>query len=159
MLASGFLLGIIAGALARGDVRRLAALRLQAIPLLVVAVVLRVATPLAPAPLFFVSLVLVGAVAIANRGLPGVWLIALGSLLNALVVALNGAMPVDAAAAALVGSAGAHDAAHVVLGPETRLALLADVVPVPLVRSVYSPGDFLSAAGGFWLVFRGMRGW
>ena len=155
MLVSGLVLGLIGGFLAGGDIRNFRRVELRGLPLVLIAIVARFAVPLAPQPIFFASLALVGVAALWNRNLPGAWLIALGAFMNALVVAANGAMPVDGLAAAQVGSQGAHDQAHVVLGPETRLAFLADIIP--LVRSVYSPGDVVSAIGGFWLVLRTMR--
>jgi Family of unknown function (DUF5317) len=75
-------------------------------------------------------------------------LIVLGAILNGLVIAANGRMPYVPQAAVL-----AHLPATFV-GPKnqpadggTRLALLGDVIPVPLLRKVISAGDLLIAAG------------
>lgn len=89
-----------------------------------------------------------------NLRVAGLPLVALGLLGNALVVGLNGAMPVSPAAAQRAGSdlsavrAGA-DPRHEVAGEGTRLRMLGDVVPVPLPfrPEVLSPGDVLVAAG------------
>ena len=155
LLASGLVLGVIAGLVARGDPRRLGDIRLRGLPLIALAVAVRLAVPLAPLPLFAASLLLVFAVAAWNRTLPGAWLIALGALSNAVVVAANGAMPVDLAADLQAGRPGAFDGAHTLLGPQTRLPFLADIFPI--TRGVYSVGDLVSAAGGFWIVFRTMK--
>lgn len=102
-----------------------------------------------------------------NRDLPGMPLIALGFVLNALVVAANGAMPVDQAAADRVGisTIGLYqnvDAKHELADSSTRLRFLADVIPVPLPgplargSNVVSAGDVVLAAGIGVLVVNGM---
>lgn len=108
------------------------------------------------------SAVLALAFLVRNRGTRGTGLIALGLLCNALVVALNGAMPVSLHAA---GRAGADvldglDARHEVATSSTRLPWLGDVVPVrlPVRPEVVSPGDVLLAAGIAQLVVVGMGG-
>jgi hypothetical protein len=101
---------------------------------------------------------------IRNLRLPGVPLVAAGLVLNAAVVAANGAMPVSTAAAARAGVsvggiAAGGDTRHVISTRGTALAPLADVVPVPLPArgEVVSPGDVLVAAGLGELVVLGMR--
>ncbi|MEK7860856.1 MAG: DUF5317 family protein, partial [Chloroflexota bacterium] len=76
---------------------------------------------------------------------------------NLVGVAANGGMPVDAAAMAAVGVSMPSDRLHIPLDASTRLAALADFIPVPVVRGVYSPGDVLLAVGGFWLPFTWLR--
>jgi hypothetical protein len=99
-----------------------------------------------------------------NLRIRGVPLVTLGLLLNALVVTVNGAMPVSSAAAARAGTpiasiAAGNDPRHVVAGPGTTLRLLGDVVPIalPLRPEVASPGDVLVAAGLGELLCLGMR--
>mgnify|MGYP001791831359 CR=1 FL=1 len=63
-------------------------------------------------------------------------LVAAGLALNGIVIALNGGMPVSPqAVAAVAGGArlliSTGDFAHVVMSSSTRLALLADVLPLP----------------------------
>jgi hypothetical protein len=94
----------------------------------------------------------------------GVPLITLGLVLNAAVVALNGAMPVstDAAARARVSVAAiaaGNDSRHSLANSATTLSSLGDVIPVPLPwrPEVVSPGDALVAAGLGELVLLGMR--
>lgn len=89
-----------------------------------------------------------------NRRVPGAALLAAGLAANALVVALNGAMPVSKSAAERAGAslrsvATGGDPRHELAGHASRLAWLGDVVPVALPgwRQVDSPGDLLVAAG------------
>ncbi|MGB8651111.1 MAG: DUF5317 domain-containing protein [Mycobacteriales bacterium] len=99
-----------------------------------------------------------------NRGIRGTGLVALGLGLNALVVGLNGAMPVSADASGRAGIStqeilSGADPRHELSRPGTRLPFLADVVPVllPVHPEVVSPGDVLVAAGLAQLVVVGMR--
>lgn len=94
---------------------------------------------------------------------PGVALLALGFGSNALVVALNGAMPVSLSTLTRAGLDGspaqvAADPRHEVLGAHTVLPWLGDVVPVALPRlgQAVSPGDVLIAAGAGLLLYAGM---
>lgn len=158
MLVSAIAAGVLCGLVLRGDLRRLGALQIVGAPFLFAAVGLRLLAPFlpfAPLPLYLLSLAGLVVVAWVNRDLPGAVLIGAGATLNLVVIAANGGMPVDLAAAASVGSAGPHDPLHVVLGPESRLTFLADVIP--FFRSVYSAGDFVIAAGAFWLPLRALR--
>lgn len=95
------------------------------------------------------SQVLVVAFLLANRRLPGVWLVAAGLALNALVIAANRAMPVDPAAIAAIGLEGAAvpPGKHTLLTADTRLPWLADVIPVSWLRSIISVGDLVLAVG------------
>jgi len=108
-----------------------------------------------------VSAALVAAFLLANRGLAGAALLALGLLSNVLVVAANGAMPVSPTAAARAGvplAALLGDPRHELSTGSTRLAVLSDVVPVPLpvLPEVVSPGDVSVAAGLAQLVVAAM---
>jgi Family of unknown function (DUF5317) len=101
---------------------------------------------------------------VRNIRLAGVPLIALGLLLNALVVVANGTMPVSIGAAARAGVplheiASGDDPRHAIAGPDTTWPRLGDVIPVPLPLrpEVVSPGDLLVAAGLAELVLLGMR--
>ncbi|GAA2827766.1 DUF5317 domain-containing protein [Kribbella solani] len=91
---------------------------------------------------------------------PGVGLLAVGFFANALVVALNGAMPVSLAALqrAGVGNAAITDPRHELTHAATILPWLGDVVPValPHVGQAVSPGDVLIAAGAGLLLYTGM---
>jgi hypothetical protein len=109
-----------------------------------------------PSPLHWLALTAAACCALAyclrNRTVHGTGLVGTGLLLNALVVMLNGGMPVSAPAAARAGTSypdAVADPRHVPAGPRTALGSLGDVVPVPLpVRpEVVSVGDVLVAAG------------
>ena len=101
---------------------------------------------------------------VGNLHVPGVPLVTLGLAVNALVVTLNGAMPVSIVAALRAGVpitdiAAGYDARHTIAGEGTVLRSLGDVVPLPLpIRpEVVSAGDVLVAAGLGELVVMGMR--
>jgi hypothetical protein len=111
-----------------------------------------------------VSVALVGWFLSRNRGIRGTGLVALGLLCNALVVGLNGAMPVSVDAAGRAGTTTQHilagdDERHELADRDTRLRWLGDVVPVRAPRrpEVVSAGDILIAAGLAQLVLLGMR--
>ncbi|MGH8905453.1 MAG: DUF5317 family protein [Egibacteraceae bacterium] len=84
-----------------------------------------------------------------NRTLPGMGLMLLGFMLNATVIAVNNGMPVSPAALAAIGEnqAPIHSSRHRLLKPGDRLGLLADVLPIPALGSIYSIGDLTVAAG------------
>jgi len=110
------------------------------------------------------SAALVLAFVALNRRLPGMPLVAAGLVLNAAVVAANGAMPVSLDAAARAGVetraiALGSDPRHVIAGDQTRWDAIGDVVPValPWRPEVVSPGDVLVAAGLAQLISVGMR--
>jgi hypothetical protein len=136
---------------------RLAQVRLRAVRLLVAAAVVQVGTSaLAPASGFaravalVLTTVLVGLFVYGNRMVAGTPLIGAGLLLNVVVVAANGAMPVSLSAAADAGLPRAalaldEDAMREPVDDDTRLAMLGDVVPLtlPWRAQVVSPGDML----------------
>jgi hypothetical protein len=100
-----------------------------------------------------------------NLRIRGVPLVTLGLLLNALVVIVNGAMPVSLVAAHHAGTpvgsiTAGTDPRHQAAGRSTTLRVLGDVIPVPmpLLPEVVSPGDVLVAAGLGELLCLGMRG-
>ena len=104
---------------------------------------------------------LVAGFLVLNRRLPGTLLAAIGLALNVVVIGVNGAMPVSAAAAEAVGidempQEGGFK--HEPLDAQTRLPLLADALAIPLTRTVYSLGDVYLALGIGYLVFSQTRG-
>jgi Family of unknown function (DUF5317) len=107
-----------------------------------------------------VSAVLMVAFLVRNRQIAGAALIALGLLLNALVILLNGAMPVSAHAAEKAGVHGTDDVRHERATGGTVLRPAGDVIPVPLpgVPEVVSAGDVLVAAGLAQFVFAALSG-
>lgn len=102
---------------------------------------------------------LVAAFLILNRHVTGLWLVAIGLGLNALVVGTNGAMPVSSTAIEISGAESLSDPRHVEHGVhlrneemtrKTRLAALSDVIPIPPFNKVVSLGDLVLATGLLW---------
>lgn len=161
-----------------GSMNNLAQLHLESWPLVFAALLVQAGGAFAgalgvPAPRAWyvvgmvASAALVTTFVVRNRALPGMALVALGFVLNALVVTANGAMPVDQEAADRVGisTVGLYrnaDAKHELADSSTRLRPLADVIPVPLPgplapgSNVVSVGDVVLAAGIGVLVVNGM---
>jgi hypothetical protein len=174
LLLAGAVLGLLAGLLTGGSLQNLVARRLRW-PLVVIAAFavkeLLIHTPLgstdaAPA-IFTASLVLLIAWTLWHwHELPGIGLVALGMTMNLVVVALNGGhMPVVAAAAHL-GPAQLQQtgvwAQYSLIGPDTRLTWLSDLVlfPDPLGRlfpQAYSPGDIVGTVGLTLVLFLATR--
>lgn len=161
-------LALCLGKLAGGSLTRLAGMPLRGWPMLAAALAVEVAGSFTTGRWYASGLALSAAFVLAflarNRTAPGVALVGLGLLLNATVVAANGAMPVSRNAAATAGvdvaavAAGA-DPRHEVSGVGTRLPVLGDVLALPLPGrpEIVSPGDVVVAAGLALLVITGMR--
>jgi Family of unknown function (DUF5317) len=161
--------GIVAGLLRGGRLSGLRAARLNALPLLVAALVLQLLLGLPwrqvhgsrwgiGSVLLVVSLLLLLIVVRANTQLPWMPLLALGLLANLLVVGLNGGMPVSTAdpqrAHLHTTSADPSDLGpqHLVAGPQTHLPILGGRVGVFGVRAVVSVGDLIQYLGLFLLI-------
>ena len=156
MLLSGVAAGIAAGIAFGGDWRRLSTFTLHLWPLLVVGAGLRLlgyAVPSSPLAVYFIGLLCVAVVAARNYRLPGAALISVGTFSNVLVVLLNNGMPFDARIAAEINAPPPENGLYVTLGPTTIFPFLGDIIPVGIVPSVYSVGDFLIAFGGFLIPF------
>jgi hypothetical protein len=169
MLAVAALLVALAiGFATGGSLERLGGISLRARRLVYAAVAAQLVGTVVGGPLYPVGLVvsagLVAGFLARNRGIRGTGLLAVGLLANALVVGLNGAMPVSESAAGRAGTTtqdiltGA-DARHELADRHTRLGFLGDVIPVPAPwrPEVVSPGDIAVAAGLAQLVLLGMR--
>lgn len=163
LLVAGAVLGLLGGMVAGGRLHQLLELRLRWPAVAVAALLVRAAglhgplsgSDLAP-PLFTISLVVLILWALWHRAvLRGVWLLALGMLMNlAVVVANGGRMPVSRALVRPSSPLLRHGVwgQYGLAGPHTRLALLGDwiAVPQPLGRifpEIYSPGDIVTAVG------------
>ncbi len=102
-----------------------------------------------------VSYLLLMVLVALNRKQRGMWIVGLGVLMNFLVIASNGGMPVLAEAAevasgfALTQPDLSDTYKHVALDETSHLTFLADVIPLRLagVGEVISLGDFLLALG------------
>ncbi|MER3481505.1 MAG: hypothetical protein C4327_13845 [Meiothermus sp.] len=102
-------------------------------------------------------LVLVGYGLVRNLHLKSLWFVWLGLWANTLVILANhGHMPVSAEALRQAGLShlepalrNTYDAVHTLMGEQTRLWFLGDVIPVPLeiFRNVMSLGDVLLMLG------------
>lgn len=100
------------------------------------------------------GLACVAAVGAVNLDLEGAAVVALGAAANALVMALNGGMPVRPASLIDAGAARpglvagvAYDARHHAQGPGDVLTWFDDRIPVPALHLVLSVGDVLILAG------------
>ncbi|MGW0657638.1 DUF5317 family protein [Streptodolium elevatio] len=158
-------LALGAGALLGGRVSGLSRLPVRHLPWLGCAFAAQLIAALVSDPTVH-QLALLGSAALAarfaagNLHLAGIPLAASGLLLNALVIVLNGGMPLSEHAAARAGVPldGAAAAGRVVAGADTRFNALGESIPVPLpvLPEVDSPGDLLVAAGVGLLVVGGM---
>src|SRR5437762_12227276 len=156
MLVSGAVAGTVFGFAIGRDLHRLESIQIKWLPVLLVAAVLRVASPLFGAlalPLDLLSIVSTAVVAAANLRIPGMTLIAVGSLLNAAVAIANSGMPVDMAGLAAVGATVHIDGLHTPQTEATALRALGDVLVLPFQRAAYSIGDVAIALGAFLVPF------
>jgi hypothetical protein len=102
-----------------------------------------------------VSFVLLMVMVLLNRQKPGMWIAGLGVLMNFVVIAANGGMPVLAGAAEVASGFTVSDPdlsgtfKHVLLDETSRLTFFADVIPLRLVGigEVISLGDIFLALG------------
>jgi len=156
MLASSVVLGFVLGLAIGRSWRPLAAVQVKWLPLLIVGLLARVVASLATPVAFPLYVFALGATAVsaaANVRLAGAVFVAVGTALNLVVVLLNHGMPVDAGAVVAAAASMPTDALHVSVASATVLKVLADVIPVPIARAVYSVGDFCIALGGFLVPF------
>jgi hypothetical protein len=151
-------------ALARGgSLDRLAETEFRLGPLLLLALIIQFGLDLWNPPWLSetgdLAVLLVTNLAVAiflfvNRHLPGMLLAAAGMLLNVIVITANGGMPVSERAAEIarmpITEVGIK---HELLNDQTRLPWIADVIPVPVVRRVISPGDIILMSGIALLVY------
>ena len=162
------LVAVVVAAASGGTLQRLGTLPLRRAWLVGVAVLVQLLGGVLGGLLYAVGLVasavLVLRFLVANRGLRGTGLLYAGLFANALVVAVNGAMPVSVHAADRAGVTtqailSGADPRHEIAGADTTLRWLGDVLPVPFPvhPEVVSPGDVLVAAGLAQLVVAGMR--
>jgi hypothetical protein len=155
MLLSGVIAGLALGMAVGRDWRRIERLQIMWLPLLVLALVARAVAPFSPVAFvtYVLAIALTMAFTLANWRLPGAPFVAVGSMLNLIVVLANGAMPIDVGSLVAAGGRVPDDALHTAIGDRSTLPILADVIIVPLVRAAYSIGDVFIAIGGFLLPF------
>jgi hypothetical protein len=101
--------------------------------------------------LHLLSYALLGACAWANRRVPGVPLVALGGLLNAIAITANGGvMPADPDLIVHAAQAGGHGFVNSGVVEHPRLLFLGDIFATPRdwpLANVYSVGDFTILTG------------
>lgn len=163
-------IGIVAGLLARGSLGNLAGFRFQWGWVAVAGLVIQIAlfTPTGDAitgsagpAIYVASTAVVFLAVLRNIRLPGMPIVALGSLSNlAAIIANGGSMPADPAALATAGfiDAGSHTNSVVLENP--ALQILTDIFAVPAgipLANVYSIGDVLIGIGIVVLIATLMR--
>lgn len=102
-----------------------------------------------------VSFALLMVLVLLNRTKSGMWIAGIGVLMNFMVIALNGGMPVLQGAAEAASNFTVSDPdlsgsfKHVVLDETSRLTFFADVIPLRLIGigEVISLGDIFLALG------------
>ena len=162
-------LAAIAGKVRRGSFETLASRRFRWVPLLFAALVVQVGAE-AWEPSWMTSSLAVGTLIVtnlavlaflwANRTLAGMWLAAVGLLMNVVVISVNRAMPVSREAVLDSGLPPDADLGlkHEILNDSTVLPWLADVIPVAPFREVLSVGDAVLAMGIGVVVYAAMLG-
>lgn len=145
---------VLVGRLRGGRVRHLSAASLRGGVFAVAAAASQVAYALAPRPVTATVFTAISQAALlaflwCNRyAAPGVFLAAVGSMMNTVVIMANGAMPVSRDAIMVVSR---HPdelvgGRHRLLTDADALPWLADIIGLPLLRTVVSVGDIVLAA-------------
>jgi hypothetical protein len=165
MIVPGVFLGVIVGLLRGGKLERLGELGLKALPVVWLALALRLSVGILARQGFIYAawvqvvayLLFFGAVGM-NLSVGGMKLFGLGSLLNFIVIVMNGgAMPVSPQAMAVAGLSGQPAGTHMLMTAETPLWFLADIIPVWMpLPNVISVGDILIVVGIFIFIQRRM---
>ncbi len=147
-------ISIIVGWIRGGRLRNLTEIRVMMWWLLPLGFLLLAASAFVPADKHdvAVALILVSYLPLLlfvwlNREMAGMWIAGMGILMNFTVIVLNGGMPVLEEAVQIAGGSSqlVLDAKHVMLDDSTKLAFLADIIPLP--GAVLSLGDVFLAIG------------
>lgn len=170
-------LSIIIGYLRKGNLKNLAAIPFRHLYLFVIPLVMcfgvmlvKIAgyteqlLPYAIAASAVQSLVLL-AITATNLHVRYMWMIGLGIFSNFLAMTANGGlMPASEKAIMMAGLEEVFERAwirHSLIGPETRLTWLTDIIPIPIpyarLSQVISIGDVLAALGIFLMIQWYMR--
>ena len=162
LIGVAFLLCLLTVPLAGGRIWRLALVRPRAAWLLGAALGLQVVIiSIKPeglhglhAAIHLASYALVAGFVVVNLGVPYLWLIALGGMLNLAAIAANdGVMPADPGALAAAGIAADPQAfSNSTAVADPALLLLGDILWVPEawpVSNVFSIGDIVIVVGAF----------
>lgn len=153
-------IGILAGYLRGGRLGNLAELRFEWAPLAVAGLAAQIvlfAEPVAGIvgqagpPLYVASSLLVLAVVLRNRRLPGLKIVAAGAVANLVAVLANGGyMPADPAALAFAGLDPTAGYSNSIVTNRAALGPLTDIFALPAwmpLANVFSIGDVLIGAG------------
>jgi hypothetical protein len=165
------LLGLVAGFVRGGRFRRVGVAGFRRWPLLVAGVAFQVVGPWLPDGVGVTAVVLSFALlivfALSNLQLTGMAVVTIGMAMTATTIAVNGGMPVRAAAVVDAGIAEEADVADlegVDLGPKRHLErdddtlmVLSDIIPVALSREVLSFGDLVMSFGLADVLYRLLR--
>lgn len=166
LIAAALVFGLVLAVVARGSLGRILDTSVRWSTALFGAFALQIVTGLwrpghRPAvTLFVASFALLGAFCLANLRLRGMGVVAVGVLMNGVVVLVNGGMPVRLPADAGAGSRAElrRSATHHLETDDDRLAWLGDIVPVPgRDNLLVSFGDLVLAAGVINVLFRASR--
>lgn len=157
-------LSVLVGYIRGGRLKHYLDRPLSCVFLPVAAFALEAAIPLAGAkllaPVVILEYALLFAFVFVNRKVPAIWLVAAGVALNALVIFANGfRMPVtpvafDPAFERFVETVRSGELIeYVLVGWDAPLWFLGDTIPINrVVPGIASIGDFVLAAGMFWLI-------
>ncbi len=147
-----------------GRLVNLGDIELKAWWLLFLALILQIGTRFLPkeewaegvgVAMVLISFALLMVMVILNRSKPGMWIVGLGVLMNFVVIAINGGMPVLAGAAEVASGFTVTNPdfsgtfKHVALDETSKLTFFADVIPIRLasIGEVISLGDVFLALG------------
>ncbi len=164
--------GIVIGFARRGSFANLGRTHLRGVALVFAGVALQLGSTAAeradlswpPLTLVLASFALTFAFAALNWRLPGMTLLALGALMNFVVIAANAGMPVSLDALERAGLGNPFEGgavtkgAHHALDDGSRLTFLADVIPIRVTANVVSAGDIVIWAGLLLLIQQLMVG-
>ncbi len=166
MVLEFILIALITGWIRGGGLRRLTDLTIESWYLVIVSFIIQSSLPFLSSlgllgfryPLLVVSYMILIYALIRNKETIGFLVAAIGTTLNFIVILFNGGMPVDTdglGSEAVARLASGADGIHVLLGPTTRLSILADIVPYPLPApfgGTASIGDILLGLGIFLII-------
>ena len=156
-IAVAIVVGVLIGLVRGGRFGNLGEAAFRLWPLLVLGVVVQGAaafTGEGAVPVILLSYALLIAFCAANLTHAGMGVVLVGIVLNLVVIAVNGGMPVRQDAIVAAGIASHEEVRDLEFGAkrhletdEDRLTFLADIVPVPVAEEVLSFGDLAMAVG------------
>ena len=178
-LIGAVLIGVVVGYLCRGRIAHLASLRLRFLWVIPISLLIQLMIfplfserpffPYATSSLHLLSYALILVFLVLNYRTFPLLIIGMGSLLNLLVIAVNGGyMPSSPTALARAGSEGVaarllQDGVYgnvILMSEGTRFNFLGDLLYLPRwvpFATAFSLGDLIVALGLIWLIAWGMR--